>query len=154
MVAADGLDNHGGAVAQNFRRSDHRAGIVAHPDHGIAADIPGVSEHQFEGLLARLFAKAGEDAGPAAEQGAERPDNGERQRSRAHRDAAHDAETFDDAIAGKLERRRRRHRFAPVHGRVEPRRRRIADDHLIACGLIGEPVPPVMMSGGPQKKNS
>ncbi len=26
--------------------------------------------------------------------------------------------------------------------------------HLIACGLIGEPVPPVMMSGGPQKKNS
>ena len=27
-------------------------------------------------------------------------------------------------------------------------------DHLIACGLIGEPVPPVMISGGPQKKNS
>jgi hypothetical protein len=26
--------------------------------------------------------------------------------------------------------------------------------HLIACGLIGEPVPPVMTSGGPQKKNS
>ncbi len=26
--------------------------------------------------------------------------------------------------------------------------------HFIACGLIGEPVPPVMMSGGPQKKNS
>jgi hypothetical protein len=26
--------------------------------------------------------------------------------------------------------------------------------YLIACGLIGEPVPPVMMSGGPQKKNS
>jgi hypothetical protein len=26
--------------------------------------------------------------------------------------------------------------------------------HLIACGLIGEPVPPVMISGGPQKKNS
>jgi hypothetical protein len=26
--------------------------------------------------------------------------------------------------------------------------------HLIACGLIGDPVPPVMMSGGPQKKNS
>jgi hypothetical protein len=25
---------------------------------------------------------------------------------------------------------------------------------LIACGLIGEPVPPVMISGGPQKKNS
>ena len=29
-----------------------------------------------------------------------------------------------------------------------------ADDYLIACGLIGEPVPPVMISGGPQKKNS
>ena len=27
-------------------------------------------------------------------------------------------------------------------------------DYLIACGLIGEPVPPVMISGGPQKKNS
>ena len=27
-------------------------------------------------------------------------------------------------------------------------------DYLMACGLIGEPVPPVMMSGGPQKKNS
>src|SRR5262249_48694614 len=29
-----------------------------------------------------------------------------------------------------------------------------APGYLIACGLIGEPVPPVMMSGGPQKKNS
>ena len=28
------------------------------------------------------------------------------------------------------------------------------DIYLIACGLIGEPVPPVMISGGPQKKNS
>ena len=26
--------------------------------------------------------------------------------------------------------------------------------YLIACGLIGEPVPPVMINGGPQKKNS
>jgi len=26
--------------------------------------------------------------------------------------------------------------------------------YLIAWGLIGEPVPPGMMSGGPQKKNS
>jgi hypothetical protein len=26
--------------------------------------------------------------------------------------------------------------------------------YFIAWGLIGEPVPPVMMSGGPQKKNS
>ena len=26
--------------------------------------------------------------------------------------------------------------------------------YLIANGLIGEPVPPVMTSGGPQKKNS
>ena len=26
--------------------------------------------------------------------------------------------------------------------------------HLIASGLIGEPVPPVMLSGGAQKKNS
>ena len=26
--------------------------------------------------------------------------------------------------------------------------------YFIACGLIGEPVPPVMISGGPQKKNS
>jgi hypothetical protein len=26
--------------------------------------------------------------------------------------------------------------------------------HLIACGLSGEPVPPVMISGAPQKKNS
>jgi hypothetical protein len=30
----------------------------------------------------------------------------------------------------------------------------LAASYLIACGLIGEPVPPVMMSGGPQKKNS
>jgi hypothetical protein len=27
-------------------------------------------------------------------------------------------------------------------------------NHLIACGLIGEPVAPVITSGGPQKKNS
>jgi hypothetical protein len=26
--------------------------------------------------------------------------------------------------------------------------------HLIACGLIGEPVAPVITNGGPQKKNS
>ena len=26
--------------------------------------------------------------------------------------------------------------------------------YLIACGLIGDPVPPVMISGGPVKKNS
>jgi hypothetical protein len=26
--------------------------------------------------------------------------------------------------------------------------------YFIACGLIGEPVPPVMINGGPQKKNS
>jgi hypothetical protein len=26
--------------------------------------------------------------------------------------------------------------------------------YLIACGLIGEPVPPVIINGGPQKKNS
>jgi hypothetical protein len=26
--------------------------------------------------------------------------------------------------------------------------------YFIACGLIGEPVPPLMISGGPQKKNS
>src|SRR5439155_24576052 len=26
--------------------------------------------------------------------------------------------------------------------------------YFIACGLIGLPVPPVMISGGPQKKNS
>jgi len=26
--------------------------------------------------------------------------------------------------------------------------------YLMACGLMGEPVPPVMTSGGPQKKNS
>ena len=29
-----------------------------------------------------------------------------------------------------------------------------SQDYLIACGLIGLPVPPVMISGGPQKKNS
>jgi len=28
------------------------------------------------------------------------------------------------------------------------------ESYLIACGLIGLPVPPVMMRGGPQKKNS
>jgi hypothetical protein len=26
--------------------------------------------------------------------------------------------------------------------------------YLIACGLIGDPVPPVIINGGPQKKNS
>ena len=30
----------------------------------------------------------------------------------------------------------------------------VSTSYLIACGLIGEPVPPVIMSGGPQKKNS
>jgi hypothetical protein len=43
-------------------------------------------------------------------------------------------------------------------GKMSPTRtsfvRRPRADYLIACGLIGEPVPPVMTSGGPQKKNS
>jgi hypothetical protein len=40
-------------------------------------------------------------------------------------------------------------RFAKFTRRVVSHSR-----YLIACGLIGEPVPPVMISGGPQKKNS
>jgi hypothetical protein len=35
-----------------------------------------------------------------------------------------------------------------------PLQERVTVPHLIACGLIGEPVPPVIASGGPQKKNS
>ena len=47
----------------------------------------------------------------------------------------------------------------PRWGSRDTRRQGERDDghpprHLIACGLIGEPVPPVMISGGPQKKNS
>jgi hypothetical protein len=40
-------------------------------------------------------------------------------------------------------------RLAKLAGRIVSHSR-----YLIACGLIGEPVPPVMISGGPQKKNS
>jgi hypothetical protein len=36
------------------------------------------------------------------------------------------------------------------HLRMTARR----EAYLIACGLIGDPVPPLMMSGAPQKKNS
>ena len=51
-------------------------------------------------------------------------------------------------------------------GRQRPEGKRSLDDlirppssviviyYLIACGLIGDPVPPVMIKGGPQKKNS
>lgn len=53
-----------------------------------------------------------------------------------------------------LERRGRHHGLLPMHGGGEPGLRRLANDHLIAWGLIGEPVPPEMISGGPQKKNS
>ena len=35
-----------------------------------------------------------------------------------------------------------------------PLQGRVTVPHFIACGLIGEPVPPVIASGGPQKKNS
>jgi hypothetical protein len=38
--------------------------------------------------------------------------------------------------------------FSPLRGEREKK------GYLIACGLIGDPVPPVMISGGPQKKNS
>ncbi len=45
-----------------------------------------------------------------------------------------------------------------VCGRETPIGFAVRDDrdaaYLIACGLIGLPVPPVMISGGPQKKNS
>ena len=41
-----------------------------------------------------------------------------------------------------------------ARGRDGSRMRETATGYLIACGLIGEPVPPVMISGGPQKKNS
>jgi hypothetical protein len=40
----------------------------------------------------------------------------------------------------------------PARGRANDLGR--AALHLIASGLIGEPVPPVMTSGGAQKKNS
>ena len=30
----------------------------------------------------------------------------------------------------------------------------VVSRYFIACGLIGLPVPPVMISGGPEKKNS
>ena len=42
-----------------------------------------------------------------------------------------------------------RERANAVRGREAKEQR-----YLIACGLIGEPVPPVMTSGAPQKKNS
>ena len=41
----------------------------------------------------------------------------------------------------------------PPHPTLSPRAGR-GTFYLIACGLIGEPVPPLMTSGGPQKKNS
>jgi hypothetical protein len=45
--------------------------------------------------------------------------------------------------------------FTPVFDGLCPARTlEQAPCHLIACGLIGEPVPPVITSGGPQKKNS
>ena len=41
--------------------------------------------------------------------------------------------------------------FAPT---IRGCRKRCDPPYFIACGLIGEPVPPEMISGGPQKKNS
>ena len=51
------------------------------------------------------------------------------------------------------------HRLGATSRGASPALRSVVRDdageyHLIACGLIGEPVPPVMISGGPQKKNS
>jgi hypothetical protein len=38
--------------------------------------------------------------------------------------------------------------------RLRTRRSAVQERYLIASGLIGDPVPPVMTSGGPQNMNS
>jgi hypothetical protein len=53
------------------------------------------------------------------------------------------------AGVGELVLQQNHCRFAKLAGLAASHSR-----YLIACGLIGEPVPPVMISGGPQKKNS
>ena len=63
--------------------------------------------------------------------------------SRASKDDGHDIGAV--ALRGSPKRR------AP---QGDGRRVWLSLAYLIACGLIGEPVPPVMISGGPQKKNS
>jgi hypothetical protein len=134
-------------VTQDLGRPDHRSGVIAHTHNRIGADIPRVREHQLERLFARSFAQAGEYPGSPAEQRPQPADNREWKRARAHRDSTHDTQALDDAQSGQFERGRRQNpaglQRSPDLGR-----------HLIACGLIGDPVPPVMISGGPQKKNS
>ena len=43
---------------------------------------------------------------------------------------------------------------AALRAATSPSTGEVKQSHFIACGLIGLPVPPVMISGGPQKKNS
>src|SRR5688572_12417743 len=54
-------------------------------------------------------------------------------------------------IAAGLEvnsdKNRRQHSFRMLPSRFAP-----PAAYFIACGLMGDPVPPVMMSGGPEKK--
>ena len=68
-------------------------------------------------------------------------------------------ETVETILAGKMrpgtQREAKSEFMAPDPGSGATRRPGWPlCGHLIACGLIGEPVPPVMISGGPQKKNS
>src|SRR5262249_13266125 len=77
--------------------------VVAHADDGVGAQFGRVLQHEFEGVLARLFAQVGEQRDVAADQRLQSRANGAHDGARAHDDAAYQPEIADDAIASHRE---------------------------------------------------
>src|SRR5262249_22148651 len=95
------LDIYGRAVTEHFgdANSDFR-GVIANPDDGIGAQLPGVHEHFVERIHPRAFAKRGIEGNVPAEQTLEVRPKITDDRARAHDNAPNHAEGFDHAIPG------------------------------------------------------
>jgi hypothetical protein len=52
-----GLDDHGGAIAENFGRAYHRPGIVSNAHDCICAELSRVCDHQLKRFIPCGFTK-------------------------------------------------------------------------------------------------
>src|SRR5882757_9817954 len=98
------FDDDGGAVGEDFGDAVHEfVGVVAEGDDGVGSELGGVECHHGEGVLAGFFAELGEDGDVAADEGLEAGAYCAEEVSRAHDDAADDADVAYDAVAWDFE---------------------------------------------------
>src|SRR5262245_26224517 len=101
------FENDGRAVRQDLGDAVRDlVRVVAHPDDGVGPDLPGVAQHDLEGLLPGVLAQLRVERYVAAEEGLDPRADVADDAARADRDAPHDASRRGDAIAVETERGR------------------------------------------------